>query len=242
MRGRSRGSIAICARLSIWKTPTVSPRQITVERRLVVRRNRRHRQLDAAVLPEEPEGEVEMGERAEAEQVHLEEADGLDVVLVPLDDGALGHAAVLDRHQVADRLVAEQEAAGMDREVAREVVDLGAQAQQVLVVGAVRIEPGRAQDFGARVLVVADQLRQPVERGGREPERLADVAHRRTRPVADDVRDHRGVAAPVLRVDVLDHFLAPLVHRCRGRCRAARRARARGSARTAARSATGRRR
>ena len=28
MRGFRRGSIAICARLSIWKTPTVSARQI----------------------------------------------------------------------------------------------------------------------------------------------------------------------------------------------------------------------
>jgi hypothetical protein len=28
LRGLKRGSIAICARLSIWNTPTVSPRQI----------------------------------------------------------------------------------------------------------------------------------------------------------------------------------------------------------------------
>src|SRR5690606_22330838 len=37
------------------------------------------------------------------------------------------------------------------------------------------------------------------------------LAHRALAAVADDVRDHRGVAPPVASVDVLDHLLAALV-------------------------------
>ena len=44
-----------------------------------------------------------------------------------------------------------------------------------------------------------------------EAHRLRHVAQRAARPVADDRRGQRGALAAVLRVDVLDDFLAPLV-------------------------------
>ena len=44
-----------------------------------------------------------------------------------------------------------------------------------------------------------------------EAERLADVAHRALRAVGDDGGGERGAVAAVLRVEVLDHLLAPLV-------------------------------
>ncbi len=71
----------------------------------------------------EIERAVEMRERAEPEQVDLEEPERLDVVFVPLDHRARFHRRVLDGHERRDRLVAEQETAGMDREVPREIVE-----------------------------------------------------------------------------------------------------------------------
>ena len=56
-----------------------------------------------------------------------------------------------------------------------------------------------------------DPLRQRVGLTIREADGLRHLPHRRARPVGDHVRHLRGTLAPVLRVDVLDHLLAPLV-------------------------------
>ena len=53
-----------------------------------------------------------------------------------------------------------------------------------------------------------------VERGGdigRQPERLAHLAHRAARAIGDDGGREAGALAAVFFVDVLDHLLAPLV-------------------------------
>ncbi|MNQ46344.1 hypothetical protein D3C85_601570 [compost metagenome] len=50
-------------------------------------------------------------EHAEGEDVDLEQADQVEVVLVPLDDGAPGHGRVLHRHQGIQRLLGDDEAA-----------------------------------------------------------------------------------------------------------------------------------
>ena len=53
--------------------------------------------------------------------------------------------------------------------------------------------------------------REPIDAVGRQPQRLADVAHRRARTIADDLRGDAGTVAAVFLVDVLQHFLAPFV-------------------------------
>ena len=76
-----------------------------------------------------------------------------------------------------------------------------------------RVE-ARVPDAGVLDLVAVPPLHrvgEAVHLRRIEPERLADVAHRALRPVADDGRRERGAAAAVLRVEVLDHLLAPLV-------------------------------
>src|SRR5690606_31231195 len=78
---------------------------------------------------------------------------------------------------------------------------------------AVRRQSGLAQaGLGQTVLappaVAAGQRR---ERGLAEAQRLAHVAHRAARAVADDGGRQRGAFATVFAVQVLDDFLAPLV-------------------------------
>ena len=71
-----RGSVAICARLSTWKTPIVSARwSMRVDRR-VVGREMREVDLDALVLADERDRLLERRQHAEAEQVDLDEARG----------------------------------------------------------------------------------------------------------------------------------------------------------------------
>ena len=64
----------------------------------------------------------------------------------------------------------------------------------------------RAPDPRTRISSPGDR---PLPR--RKAERLAHVAHRALRPVADHRGGERGALAAVLAVDVLDHLLAPLV-------------------------------
>ena len=161
---------------------------------------------------EQPEAEVELRQGAEPQQVHLEQAEVLQVVLVPLDDRPARHRRVLDGHQVVDRLVAEQEAARMNREVPRDVADLLAQPEEVIVERRGRIEPGVRQPGRVERIAVRQQPGEAVDRRRGDPQRPAHLPHGGPSAVADDVRHHGGVVAAVLPVDVLDHLLAPRVH------------------------------
>jgi hypothetical protein len=66
----------------------------------------------------------EAGEHPQPKHIDLEHAHGLDVVLVPLDDGAVGHAGVLDGDALAQGAAGHDKAADVLGEVAREAEDL----------------------------------------------------------------------------------------------------------------------
>ena len=184
--------------------PVVGPR--------IVRRDPVERQAPAIMLLDQPKTEIELREGAEPQQVHLEQAEILQVVLVPLDDRPAGPRRVLDRHQVVDRLVAEQEPARMDREVPRHAPDLLAQPEEVAVQRSGRVEPGVRQPRRIERTATRQQPGGAADRGSGDPERPADLPHGRPAAIADDVRHHGGVVAAVLPVDVPDHLLAPRMH------------------------------
>ena len=84
-------------------------------------------------------GGLHQGERladgrqhAEAEHVHLEQAKGFEVVLVPLNDGALGHGGVLHRHEFRERPGGDDETADMLGEMPRKTEYLFHQVQKLL--------------------------------------------------------------------------------------------------------------
>ena len=110
----------------------------------------------------------------------------------------------------SDRLVAEQEAAGMDREVAREVEDLVAsRADDVHRLSGSRPAVGSAS-AGTR-LVSGQEFATRSEPVSGKPKALPTSRTAERGAIADDVGDHRRVLAAVLRVDVLDDLLAPVV-------------------------------
>ena len=65
-------------------------------------------------VTEAAEAVLEHGEHAESKEVDLDEADGVEVVLLPLNDGAVLHARGLDGDDGAQRLLGEDEAADVD--------------------------------------------------------------------------------------------------------------------------------
>ncbi len=72
----------------------------------------------------EIEGLADAGQHAERQHVDLEDAERVDIVLVPFDDGAVRHRRILDRHQLGQGSARDDEAADMLREVARKTDDL----------------------------------------------------------------------------------------------------------------------
>ncbi len=64
-------------------------------------RNRGQRPVDSVMLGDQIEGLVNGRQHAEGEAIHLENAERVEIVLVPLDDGAVGHGGVLDGHRWA---------------------------------------------------------------------------------------------------------------------------------------------
>ncbi len=179
----------------------------------ILGRHVREREPRAAELLDHDEGAADGGQHAEPEHVHLEEAERVEVVLVPLDDRAILHCRVLNRHQFLEQVARDDEAADVLREVPREAEQRAGERNHAREHRAFGIEPRLAHAPCVDVRPIPP-LHGPGERAylqGIEAECLRHVADGAPRPVTDHRRGQRRAVAPVLRVDVLDHFLAPLV-------------------------------
>ncbi len=172
----------------------------------------RDAQALAAVALDELERLADAREHAQAEDIDLEHAHGVDVVLVPLDDGAVLHRGVLDGDEVAERRVGDDEAADVLGEVAGEADELGGEPEHEADGGVGGVETGFTHALGVgRAAPVVHVLGEGVHAVEAEAHRLADVAHGAAGAVGDDLGGERGPLAPVGFVDVLDHLLAALV-------------------------------
>ena len=166
-----------------------------------------HGQFDVPGLLEQPESEIQLGKGAEPQQIHLEKAQFLDVVLVPLNDRSSFHRGVFNRHDVGHRLLSEEEPAGMDREVPGKSLDFVRQTEEMPGRRALRSPAGGGQTVTRKRLVVGEGAGQPVHRALGKTERLAHVPDRRPRAVANGVRHHGGAPLAVPPVHELDDLL-----------------------------------
>src|SRR5690606_7427907 len=95
----------------------------------------------------------ERRQHAEPEDIDLEEPELLEVVLVPLDHGALGHRRVLDRHEAIQRTVRDHEAADVLGQMPRETEDLPDEGSKTFQERTVGIEPDLLQPLRVEVAV-----------------------------------------------------------------------------------------
>ena len=175
---------------------------------LVVERDRRD--VDAA---DQLDRLVDHVEVAQAEEVHLQQAERLDVVHRELGHDLLVGALLLQRDRVDQRLGADHDAGGVDRVLPDEALERPREVDDLLRrrVGLVRgLQVGaRLQALGERLArAFRDQLRDPVDDPVRDLEHAPGVADGGAgghRPEGDDLGD--AVAAVLLR-DVVDHPLA----------------------------------
>ena len=91
---------------------------------------------------------ADRGEHAERQAVDLEQAHRVEVVLVPLDDRAVLHRRVLDRHHALEQAARDDEAADVLRQVAREAHELAGERDEPRDQRIVGIEAGFADARG----------------------------------------------------------------------------------------------
>ena len=171
------------------------------------------RQRAPAVALDQLERLAHAGQHAERQDVDLQNAERVEVLLVPLEHRALGHRRVLDRHHFAERALGDHHAAGVLREVAGKADQFAGEIDDHAQGGISGVETD-ARHVRRHHLVPVAAPEHALQRGDRivgQAERLRHLAERHLRAVADDGRGHPGMVAAILGVDVLDHLLAALV-------------------------------
>ncbi|MCC2666076.1 MAG: hypothetical protein K0S35_3998 [Geminicoccaceae bacterium] len=86
--------------------------------------------MAVVVSREQLERLPDAGQHAEREDVDLENAERVQVVLVPLDEGAPLHRGVGHRHHLVETALGQDKAADVLREMARKAGELGRQPER----------------------------------------------------------------------------------------------------------------
>ncbi len=156
---------------------------------------------------------AQAGEHSETEHIDLENSERVEIILVPLDEGAVLHRSIADRHNLVEPAARDDEAADVLREMARKGLNLIDECAHLLHARAVNVDADAHKLRGTHRAAA-----HAPDRGGErangvlaEPENLADLADRRTAAIADHGCGDAGMVASVMLIDVLDHLLAPFV-------------------------------
>ncbi len=179
----------------------------------LLRRDGRERQPLAVMPLEEIEALRQRRQHAEREHVDLEQAERVEIVLVPFDGGALLHRRIHDGSDLVKPVAGDDEAAAVLGEMARKAGQFARHLERELERRIGGIEPG-----GARGLL-ADRRRAvapggPVQRRDHvvgEAEDFCRLADRRARAVGGHCGGEPRPLAPIAPIDVLDDLLASLV-------------------------------
>ena len=165
------------------------------------------------VLCQKIEGPPHAAEHAQAQHIDLHKFEGIDIVLVPLDDLPLVHGSGFDRHQFVEAVLGQHEAARMLRKMSRHADEVMRQieGEPQPAVGKIEVQLlglGFAHPFRAPA---PNQTGQSAGNVFAQPKRLADVSHRATRAIADDSRRERRPVTAIGVVNPLNDFLPPLM-------------------------------
>ena len=209
---KAREHVHLRPALDLEHAERIALAQHVIDPRLLAR-DRRQLPPFAMMRLDQVERLADTGQHAERQHVDLEDAELLDVVLVPFDEGAIVHRAIADGHGLDQRLLGQDESADMLRQMARHADQLAREEEHAAEVRVGKIEPG----LGHAIILDLRLHHPPMGRGDRgsdvfrQPHHLADLADCRARAVVDHRRGDPGAVAAIFPVDVLDHLLAPLM-------------------------------
>ena len=187
-----------------------------LERLRVVERDRVEVDLDPAVRLDHVDGLAQDGQVREPEEVELQQPERLDGVHLVLGHEPVRVRRPLERHELGQRLAADDDAGGVGRGVAGDALEVPGEVDDPLDarVGVDLLAQRRRDRQGLVELdpeLVRDRLRDPVHLAVRVTEDPADVADRRAgqhRAERDDLGD---VVLAVLAPDVGDDLVAAAV-------------------------------
>ena len=147
-------------------------------------------------------------EHAHPEDVELQVAERLDVVLVGLDHAVTARAA-LQRHPLHQVMAGKHDAARVQRDVPREPVEPFGHPEQQVELAHRQLQPLQlGQPFEPLAQVPRRDMREGLGHDADldlgQTERLADLPDRGTRPVGVD---HRDAGRPLISVAGEDHVV-----------------------------------
>ena len=211
-RPETRQHVHLGPAFDLEHTETVAFAQHVIGRR-IVRRNGCQIEAQALMSLKEVEGLANAGQHAEGQHIDLQDPESIYVVLVPFDEGTIGHGRITNWYGLDKRSPRQDETADMLGQVPGEADQLACQGNGAADHRAGGIK-ARLRDLGGRNVIPPTAPDTAGERGGNilcQTERLADFANGRAGPIGNDSRCQGGALAPVALVDILDHFLAPFV-------------------------------
>ncbi|MDR9160943.1 hypothetical protein FEP45_06023 [Burkholderia multivorans] len=186
---------------------------VVVVARNVVEPERLPVRLQAAPRGDHVECAMQRRQHPEREHVDLQQAERFEIVLVPLDHAPPVHRGILDRHEPRELAAADHETARVLRQMARKIE----QPRGELRPGADQrrrgIEPDHLELLQQIAAAVEPSMpfRDTIDEHRIDTERLAGFAQHAARPIGRDGRRDRRAMLAVFFVDVLNHFLAPLM-------------------------------
>ena len=211
--GRVRRIVCICARLSIWKQPTVSARWISANTSGSSSGTRERSIRSPRVPRDQVDALLDRRQHPEPEQVDLEEAGVGARVLVPLAHLPALHRRRLHRHELDERPRGDDHPARVLGDVARQAGDLGAERGERAPARRARASsPRRGARRSRRATRCAFQ--PSVSRASRSRSAYGRPSALPTSRIAPreryvaKARDERGVLVAVALDDADDELLA----------------------------------
>ena len=180
---------------------------------LVFQRDVLHPEQLATPLADPVQRLAQGGQHAQGQHVHLHQAQGVQIVLVPLDDAAFGHAGVFNRHHAAQGASGQHEAPCVLAQVTRKTLQGLAQLQPLTHHPDLRIKAhlGQAQRQHLSTFRPVQVLGRAVDIIQRQPQGFAHIAQSAALAVTGHGGGQCRPVAAVLAVQVLDDFFSPFV-------------------------------
>ena len=176
--------------------------------RRVLGRNLLHGECFLAITADQIEALLDRGQHAQRQHVDLQQAECFQIVLLPLDHRAFRHTGVLDRYEMGERTLTDDEAANVLRQVAGKPDQCLRQRHQHLDAGIVIIYLGIGKLFPQVRTPPVDGFGDVIEQLVIEPQCLAHITQCAARAIGNHRRRQRRTTAAVLAVDILNDLFA----------------------------------
>ena len=187
----------------------ISPAQHVIHRRVFLWHGLQ-RQAGATLMRDHIKAFADAGQHPQRQNIHLQEAQRINIVLVPFNHRAAFHRGVFNRAHLVQPPLGDDKAADMLRQMARKADDLGDQLQGLGQAAIRRVQPyfaqlGRIGGRGGPPPALPRDHRQHILT---KPHHLTHLADGGAGSEMDDRGGQPGPVTAIFGIDVLDHLFA----------------------------------